>query len=499
MTTVEESTSMTTLEDARALVDRPWGMVLAGKVVASESGRTLEAVAPSTGEVVATFPHGTAADVDRAVASAKEAFAAWRRVPAIERGRLVARFADAVEARGEELAAIDALENGSPLHLLRKDVALAVQRLRFYAGLALQLRGESIPADGGLDFTRMEPYGVVARLVPFNHPLMFAASSVGAPLVAGNTVVLKPSEHTSLSALRIGELAAEILPPGVLNVVTGLGAEVGSRLTAHPDVPRVAFTGSVETGLQIQRQAAAEVVKAVTLELGGKNPLIVFPDADVPAAVRGAVTGMNFTWQGQSCGSTSRVLVHRSLLEDFEAGLREALDGFVVGDPFDPATQMGALVSEPHYHRVRRFIAEGRADAATRLVSGDGDVPAAGLFVRPTVFAFPDGDHDSRILDTEIFGPVLAVVPFDDYEEAIARANSLPLGLTASVWTTSLDTATAAVRDLEAGYVWVNASSLHVPGAPFGGAKNSGVGREEDLSELYSYAQTKNVFIRMEN
>ncbi|MGC5616371.1 aldehyde dehydrogenase family protein [Georgenia sp. Z1491] len=490
---------MTTLEEARALVRRRWGMVIDGRVTPSESGRELDVVAPATGEIVATFPHGTSIDVDRAVESAHASFAAWRRVPAIERGRLVSRLADAVEAAGEELAAIDALENGTPLHLLRKDVGLAVQRLRYYAGLALQLRGESIPADGGIDFTRMEPYGVVARLVPFNHPLMFAASGVGAPLVAGNTVVLKPSEHTSLSALRIGELAAEILPAGVVNVVTGLGADVGARLTAHPRVPRVAFTGSVETGLQIQRQAASEVVKVVTLELGGKNPLIVFPDADVHEAVRGAINGMNFTWQGQSCGSTSRLFVHRSLVEQVEAGLSEALNSFVVGDPFDPNSQMGALVSRSHHERVSRFISEGREDPAARVIAGDGELPESGLFVRPTVLSFPDAAHDSRILDTEIFGPVLAVVPFDTYEDVIAHANALPLGLTASVWTSSLDIATAAVRDLEAGYVWVNASSQHIPGAPFGGAKNSGVGREEDLGELYSYAQTKNIFIRTEN
>jgi acyl-CoA reductase-like NAD-dependent aldehyde dehydrogenase len=474
-------------------------MVVGGVVTAAASGRERDVVAPGTGEVIARIPDGSAADVDSAVAAASGASAGWRRTSPLERARLVRALAEAVAEAGEELAAIDAIDNGSPLTLMRGDVELAVQRLRYYAGLSLELRGQSIPVDGGIDFTRMEPFGVVGRIVPFNHPLMFAASSLGAPLVAGNTVVLKPSEHTSLSALRIGELAARIFPPGVVNVVTGGGGEVGTRLTEHPDVPRVAFTGSVETGRLIQQQAASHVVKVVSLELGGKNPLVVFPDADVRAAAAGAVRGMNVAWQGQSCGSTTRALVHRSLLPEFEHGVREAFEGFVVGDPFDPEADMGALVSRPHFERVSRFIAEGRSDGAARVVVGDGPLPADGFYVRPTVLSFPDADHDARVLDTEIFGPVLAIVPFDTYDEAIENANRLPLGLTASVWTTSLDTATRAVRDIDAGYVWVNHSSAHIPGAPFGGTKNSGVGREEDLSEIYSYAQPKNVFIKMED
>lgn len=490
---------MTTLAEARRLVARPWGMVVGGEVIPSASGRELDVWAPGTEEVIARIPEGCAADVDAAVASAGTAAVGWRRTAPTERARLVRVLADAVAEEREELAAIDAIDNGSPLTLMRGDVDLAVQRLHYYAGLALELRGESIPVDGGIDFTRMEPFGVVGRIVPFNHPLMFAASSLGAPLVAGNTVVLKPSEHTSLSALRIGEIAARVLPAGVVNVVTGLGAEVGTRLTEHPDVPRVAFTGSVETGRLIQKQAANEVVKVVSLELGGKNPLVVFPDADVRAAVAGAVRGMNVTWQGQSCGSTTRALVHRSLLDDFKDGIRAAFDGFVVGDPFDPETDMGALVSRPHFERVARFIAQGRSDGAARIVVGDGPVPDKGLFVRPTVLSFPHADHESPVLDSEIFGPVLAVVPFDTYDEAVAIANRLPLGLTASVWTTSLKTATRAVRDIDAGYVWINHSSAHIPGAPFGGTKSSGVGREEDLSEIYSYAQPKNVFIKMED
>lgn len=486
--------------DATAVVDREWFMIIDNRPVGAVDGGRLEVVNPATGQVVTTIPAATEADVDAAVASAKNAFDGWKRTPAVVRARLLNEIADAVETHGEELARIDAIDNGTPISMLRNDIRLATTQLRYFAGLALELRGQSIPPPaGGLNYTVHEPFGVVGRIVPFNHPMMFAATKIAAPLVAGNTVVLKPSEHTSLSALRIGELCAEILPPGVVNVVTGLGATVGARLTTHPDVTRIAFTGSVQTGLGIQRQAATERVKTVTLELGGKNPLLVFPDADLDAAVAGAIRGMNFTWQGQSCGSTSRVYVHRSLWHEFLDRLKVGVEKLQIGDPQNDKTDVGAIVCRSQYDRVVRFIEAGTADPRARLIAG-GDVegPDAGLFVRPTVFAFDEGDCDSPLLHEEIFGPVLSVLPFDEYDEVIARANRLPLGLTASVWTTELSTAMRATRDLEAGYVWVNTSSIHIPGAPFGGFKNSGVGREEGVEELYSYTQQKNVYIQFE-
>jgi acyl-CoA reductase-like NAD-dependent aldehyde dehydrogenase len=476
-------------------------MIIDGRRVEGSGGARLDVLNPATGAVIATIPAGTAAAVDAAVAAATRAFPGWRRVPAAERGRLVGALADAVAAHAEELAWLDAVDNGSPVRMLRQDVGIAVAQLRYFAGLALQLRGDSLPAPdaGSLDFTVPEPFGVVGRVIPFNHPLMFAATKLAAPLIAGNTVVLKPSEHTSLSALRIGELCAGLLPPGVVNVVTGTGATVGASLTGHPGVPRIAFTGSAETGLRIQRDAARHAVKVVTLELGGKNPLLVFPDADVSAAVAGAVNGMNFTWQGQSCGSTSRVFVHRSVYPDFVSEVASALEKLHVGDPLSDATDVGAIVSRPQFDRVSAYIRAGLADPRARLVTGgEPDDGAAGLFIRPTVFAFDDGDCASRLLEEEIFGPVLCVLPYDDYAEVMRSANRLNLGLTASVWTSSLRTALSAARDLEAGYVWVNASSAHIPGAPFGGTKNSGLGREEGLEELYSYTQQKNVFIRFD-
>ncbi|MFG1706975.1 aldehyde dehydrogenase family protein [Nonomuraea sp. M3C6] len=475
-------------------------MVVDNQLVDAVGRGRLEVVDPATAEVVTTVPAAADVDVDRAVAAAKRAFGGWARTPASVRAALLNEVADAIEEHGEELARIDSIDNGTPISMLRNDVRLAVTQLRYFAGLALELRGQSIPPPaGGLNYTVHEPFGVVGRIVPFNHPLMFAATKIAAPLIAGNTVVLKPSEHTSLSALRIGELCAGILPPGVLNVVTGLGVTAGARLTAHPDVSRIAFTGSVATGLAIQRQAAADRVKTVTLELGGKNPLLVFPDADLEAAVAGAVNGMNFTWQGQSCGSTSRAYVHRTLWAEFLGRLQEAVGRLQVGDPQNDDTDVGAIVCRSQFERIARFVEAGLADPRARLIAG-GEVkdPGAGFFVPPTVFAFDGGECDSPLLAEEIFGPVLSVVPFDEYGEAIARANRLPLGLTASVWTTDLGTAMRAVQDLEAGYVWVNASSIHIAGAPFGGFKNSGVGREEGIEELYSYAQQKNVYIKFD-
>jgi acyl-CoA reductase-like NAD-dependent aldehyde dehydrogenase len=381
---------------------------------------------------------------------------------------------------------------------MRNDAHLAAGQMRYFAGLALELRGQTIPTGADrLNYTLMEPYGVVGRIIPFNHPLMFAAEKIAAPLVAGNTVVLKPSEHTSLSALRLADLIAEAFPPGVVNIVTGLGSEAGDALSIHPGVPRIAFIGSVAIGREIQRRAAEHVVKTVTLELGGKNPMAVFPDANLDDAIDGAVRGMNFTWQGQSCGSTSRLLVHESLHGELVERLAARLEGLLSGPPDDDATDIGAIVHRGQYEKVLGYIELGRSEGA-RLVVGGGppDPPPApgGMFVRPTLF--DRVDPGSRLAQEEIFGPVLAVMPFREYDEAVRIANSVSYGLTASVFTGDLATAHRFARDVEAGYVWVNDASRHFPGVPFGGVKNSGVGREEGFEELASYAQPKNVNVR---
>jgi acyl-CoA reductase-like NAD-dependent aldehyde dehydrogenase len=478
--------------------DRPWQMMIGGELLASRTGTTMPVVHPGDESVIGQIPLGGAGDVDDAVSAAKAASGPWARTPITQRAAAIAALAEAVLRHGEELAWIDTLDNGSPIAVMRNDYRMAVEQMRYVAGLALQLRGQTLPAPGpdALDFTLRDPFGVVGRLIPFNHPLMFAASRIAAPLLAGNCVVLKPSEQTSLSALRLGELARPILPPGVLNVVTGTGEAVGEPLVAHQDVPRIAFTGSEAVGRRILgRAAASPAVKTVTLELGGKNPLIVFADADVPAAVDGALRGMNFRWQGQSCGSTSRLFVQRALYDRFVAALAGRMSSLKTGDPLLESTDVGPLVSLAHYERVLGFIDLGIKDPELELVTGGTADRRPGYFVRPTLFTAAGGPH-GRLFTEEIFGPVLVAAPFDDYDQAIALANSLPVGLTASVWTTSLHTAMAAARDLQAGYLWINWSSEHIAGASFGGVKNSGLGREESLEEIDSYTQHKNVYLK---
>lgn len=484
---------MSNLDDMRP-------MIIGGEAVPAISGEVIETTDPATGEVVGRFPRGRAEDVEAAVAAAEAAFPAWSALPPWERGAALQALARLVDEHAEELALLDVTENGSPIREMRKDAGAAIGSLQYFAGIALQLRGETIPSESGrLTYTTRQPYGVVGRIIPFNHPFMFAASKIAAPLVAGNTVVIKPSEHTSLSAIRLGELALDVLPPGVLNVVTGYGAEAGDALVVHPRVRRIAFTGAAPTGRLIQQRAASASVKSVSLELGGKNPMLVFPDADLALAAEGAVRGMNFTWQGQSCGSTSRLLVHDSIYDEFVAEIVRQVEALHQGLPSDEATQTGAIVNRQQYDKVLGYIEIARGEGA-RLVAG-GAPPSGpglenGLFIRPTVFA--DVAPDSRLAQEEIFGPVMAAIRFRDYDEALRIANGVEYGLTASIFTRDLILANRFARDVHAGFVWVNDSSRHFPGVPFGGVKDSGVGREEDIEEMYSYTETKTVNVRFE-
>jgi len=475
-------------------------MLIGGERVGAASGATIESRDPSTGEVIGSFPRGDAADVDRAVAAAAKAYPAWRKTPALERGACLRKLADLIEENATELALLDVRDNGSPIREMRNDAHIAVAQLRYFAGIALELRGETVDTGPGrLNYTLRQPFGVVGRIIPFNHPLMFAATKIAAPLAAGNTVIIKPSEHTSLSSLRLADFLAEAFPAGVANVVTGYGNEAGEALVGHPEVPRLAFIGSVEIGLAIQRRAAQDTVKTVSLELGGKNALAVFPDADVELAIEGAVRGMNFTWQGQSCGSTSRLLVHESLHEEFVAKLAAQVNGLRSGPPAEEATDTGAIVHRGQFEKVLSYLDVGRSEGA-EVVAGGGvaegpDLHEDGMFVRPTVF--DRVDPNGRLAQEEIFGPVLAVMPFADYDEALAIANSVSYGLTGSVYTRDLATAHRWADDVEAGYVWVNDSAKHFIGVPFGGVKNSGVGREESFEELFSYTEAKNVNVRL--
>lgn len=472
-------------------------MLVGGELRAARSGASIDAYNPATGELFARFPRGDAADVDDAVAAAQSAFRAWWATPPLDRAACLQRLAALIEEHAHELAMLDVTDNGSPIREMRKDAGIAAGQLRYFAGLALEQRGETIPvAHGRLNYTLRHPFGVVGRIIPFNHPLMFFATKLAAPLIAGNTIVIKPSEHTSISALRLGELARDVFPPGVVNIVTGLGSEVGDALVTHPGVRRLAFTGSAAIGRSIQARAAAHVVKVVTLELGGKNPIVVFPDADLDRAVDGAMKGMNFTWQGQSCGSTSRLLVHHSVREQLVERLAQRMSAMRAGPPGEETTETGAIVHRRQYEKVLGYLDVAREEGL-RLVTGgrspEGPDFAAGLFIEPTLY--DDVPADSRLLREEIFGPVLVVLPFSDYDEAVRISNEVAFGLTASVFTRDLATAHAYARDVEAGYVWVNDVSMHFPGTPYGGVKDSGVGREESLEELLSYTQTKNVNI----
>jgi betaine-aldehyde dehydrogenase len=469
-----------------------------GERVGALSGATLDVVNPATNGVIGQIPRCDERDVEAAVAAAKRAAPGWRAAEPQMRAAALLAFADKVAERGEELARLDSLDNGSPLHEMRNDIGLATSQIRYMAGLALEVRGGTMPeTPGHLHYTMRQPFGVVARIIAFNHPLMFAATKIAAPLVAGNCVILKPSEFTSLSALAMAQDLARLFPPGVVQILTGLGSEVGDALVRHPGIPRIAFIGSAATGRRIQASAAASAVKTVTLELGGKNPIVVFPDADLDLAVEGAIRGMNFTWQGQSCGSTSRLLVHRDCYDEIITKVGERLAKMRPGSPLDPASDTGAIVTPQQLDKVLSYIEIGKGEQA-RLVTGgerltDGDL-AAGNFVSPALFA--DVDPAGRLATEEIFGPVLAAIPFGDYDEALAIANSVEYGLTASVFTRDLRTALAFSRDVDAGYVWVNETARHFIGMPFGGVKNSGVGREEDLEEIESYTQLKSVNIR---
>ncbi len=459
-------------------------------------GRYADTVNPGTGESLGKVMDGTAADAEAAIAAAKKAFAEWRRVPPLDRAKLLRKIADVLRANADELAMIDSADCGNPYTEMKSDALVAAAQLDFFAGLVTEMKGASIPMGTDVvNFSVREPYGVVGRIIPFNHPFMFAAGKSAAPLAAGNTVVIKPPDQAPLSSLRLAELIDGILPPGVWNLVPG-GKDVGQVLASHPDVAKVALIGSVPTGRAVMR-AASETLKPVVLELGGKNALIAYPDADPDRVAAAAIGGMNFTWCGQSCGSTSRAFIHASIYDAVVAGMKKHVQKFKPGIPTDSATTMGAIVSKSQYERILGFIASAKEEGA-ELIAGGGPPSdprlAKGWFIEPTVFAVT---AKNRIAREEIFGPVLSVLKWQDEREMLDLVNSVEYGLTCSIWTNDLRTAHRTAGEVQAGFVWINEVSKHFLGAPFGGYKQSGMGREESIAELLDFTQEKNIHVNL--
>ncbi|MGH2441726.1 MAG: aldehyde dehydrogenase family protein [Chloroflexota bacterium] len=470
-------------------------MFIGGEWQSAQADRWIQSIDPTTEKVIGEFPDSDDTDVARAVSAAREAMPGWRSLGWKRRADALRELAMRIRERQDKFAMLDTSDAGMPVTAMRRDARNASDHLLYFAGLASELKGTTLEAPHGmLNYTLREPFGVVGRIIPFNHPFQFAAAKIAAPLAAGNTVILKPAEQTSLSALELGAVAQDIFPSGVLNIVTGRGASAGAALVRHPDVPRIAFTGSVPTGRTVLREAA-EHIKVVTLELGGKNPMIVFPDVDVDAAARGAVAGMNLVGgQGQSCGSNSRLFVHESIHDRFLDALVRCVQNLKVGDPTHEDTDVGPLAFGEHFDRVMRLISEGTDEGAV-LVSG-GSRPTgldAGYFVEPAIF--DRVGPEMCLAREEIFGPVVSVSTWLDLDEVIRAANALPYGLTANIWTNNLSLAHQTAGAMQAGYVWINGSGVRLLGAPFGGYKLSGMGKENSFEELLSYTQQKNICV----
>lgn len=474
-----------------------------GQWQAPESGIYQETYNPGTGKVVCQVAQANANDVDAAVTAAHEAFENnWSLLPLVQRMIVLRKAAAVIRQHADELGFLDALNTGNPVTEMVKDVHGAAFVLEYFAGLSPMIKGETIPyAAQSLHYTVREPFGVVARIIAFNHPILFAVGKMAAPLAAGNTVIIKCPDQAPLSCLRLAEILEDILPPGVLSILPGTGVDCGTALSIHPLVKKVTLVGSVTAGKAVQR-AAADSLKPTLLELGGKNALLAFPDADIDKLVEGVTTGMNFTWAGQSCGSTSRVFLHESHHDQVVQRVVDAVnERYKAGVPTDSSTTMGPVVSRAAYDRVLSYIESGKQEGAI-LAAGGGpptniDGIEGGYFIEPTIFT--NVKPNMRIAKEEIFGPVLSILKWSgDEKDVIRQVNDTSYGLTASIYTKDLATAQRAVSKIQAGYVWVNTVAKHFFGVPFGGYKESGMGREECLDELLSFTQIKSVNISLE-
>ena len=481
----------TKINPGRLLIDGQW----------VEGNKTFSVINPATGAVLTQAVDASHEEVDRAVAAARKAFndrtGAWRKMSASERGRLIWRLADLVEKNLEELAELETLDNGKPVFESKYvDMPMVVDVLRYYAGWATKIHGETVNTfENSFTYTLREPVGVVGMIVPWNFPLLLASWKLGPALACGNTVILKPAEQTPLTTLRFGELALEAgIPAGVLNIVTG-GPETGKAIVAHADIDKIAFTGSTSVGKEIMR-GAADHLKRITLELGGKSPNIVFADSDIDNAVKGAITGI-FYGKGECCNAGSRLFVEAKVHDEFMEKLLARAKKLQPADPLDPKTRLGAIVSQEQMQTVLGYIEAGKHEGAKLLAGGnrvslDG---SKGFFLEPTIF---DGvRNDMKIAQEEIFGPVLATLTFDDVDQVVDLANKNPYGLAAAVWTRDVNKAHRVSRLLKAGFVWINTYGPTDAAVPFGGFKNSGIGRELGMHAIEHYTELKSVWMNL--
>jgi aldehyde dehydrogenase (NAD+) len=490
-TVLTQPESKVAIRQTKLLINNQW--------VDSVSGKKFETVNPATGEVLAQVSEADAPDVDLAVKAARKAFdskSAWRRMSASERGKLMNRLADLIEKHADELATLESLDNGKPRHVASAaDLPLVIACYRYYAGWADKVQGKTIPIGGDyFCYTRLEPVGVVGQIIPWNFPLLMQAWKVAPALACGNTVVLKVAEQTPLSALRVGELILEAgFPEGVVNILAGYGPTAGQAIARHMDVDKVAFTGSTEVGHLIMQAAAETNLKRVTLELGGKSPNIVFADSDMDQAVEGSHFALFFN-QGQCCCAGSRVFVEDKIYDEFVQRSTERAKRRKVGDPLDKSTEQGPQVDDTQFEKVLSYVDAGKREGAKLMCGGDR-VGNKGYFVAPTVFA--DVKDEMKIAQEEIFGPVMSILKFKDMDELVNRANETMYGLAAAVWTRDISKAHHIANNVRAGTVWVNCFDVFDAAAPFGGFKQSGIGRELGEYGLQQYSEVKTVTVKL--
>ena len=468
-----------------------------GEFRPASNGKTIDVINPATEEVIAQVPASTKEDVDAAVAAARAAFAGpWSKLSPRERGRLIYKLGERLMARADEFATLETQHNGKPIFESRQiEIPASVDCLQYFAGWADKVHGETLPLkDNYFTYTLREPLGVCAAIVPWNFPLMLAIWKIAPALAMGNTMVLKPASQTPLTALAFGDICREVgLPAGVLNILTGSGGSVGQAIVEHPGIDKIAFTGDTSTGKGIMK-SAADTLKKITLELGGKSANVVLADADIDAAVRGATVGI-FYGKGEVCAAGSRLLVDKSIKDEFIQKLAARTKKMVAGDPMDPKTRLGAIASKSQMERVLKYIGIAQKEGGTLVAGGERhDIGTGkGYFMQPTVFA--DVTPSMTIAREEIFGPVLAAIEFTDVDEAIATANASEYGLAAAVWTKDIKKAHYVARKLQAGTVWINTYNIYDTAAPFGGYKQSGFGREMSMHALEHYTQVKSVWV----